>query len=236
MKLRKSAERGYFENEWLKSFHSFSFGDYYDPKNLHFSDLRVINHDFVAPASGFGTHPHKDMEIISYVLQGKVEHQDSMGNKKLIQAGEVQVMSAGTGVLHSEYNPDEKNEFELIQIWILPQAKGIKPYYEQKKFSREDRRNKLQLLVSSDQQAGSLKINQDAKIFAAVLDAGKKISVPLAKDRKHWLQVAKGDLRLGSQVLGQGDAVALEANELADLSLEATSEAEFLLFDLRNDL
>lgn len=236
MKLRKSHERGYFENEWLKSFHSFSFGDYYDPNNLHFSDLRVINHDFVAPSSGFGTHPHKDMEIISYVLKGKVEHKDSMGNKKLIQAGEIQVMSAGRGVQHSEYNPDDKNEFELIQIWILPQAKGIDPAYDQKNFSRDQRRNKLQLLVSQDAEGESLKINQDAKIYAAILDAGKKLKVPLAPNRKHWLQVAKGDLRLGSQVLSQGDAIALEANELADLSLEASQESEFLLFELRKDL
>jgi redox-sensitive bicupin YhaK (pirin superfamily) len=234
MKLRKSNERGYFENEWLKSFHTFSFGEYYDPKNLHYSDLRVINHDFVAPASGFGMHPHKDMEIISYVLRGQVEHQDSMGNKKIIKAGEVQTMSAGRGVLHSEYNPDDKNEFELIQIWILPNARALAPAYDQKQFSREDRRNKLQLLVSNDRRQGSLMIHQDASLSAAILDPGKKLLVPLRAGRKYWLQVAQGELKLKQLQLSKGDGVAIAADELSDLSLEAVTESEILLFDLQN--
>jgi redox-sensitive bicupin YhaK (pirin superfamily) len=234
MMIRKGNERGHFKNEWLKSFHTFSFGDYYDPKHMHFSDLRVINHDWVSPSSGFPTHPHRDMEIISYVLNGRVEHEDSMGNKKVIHAGEIQVMSAGTGVLHSEYNPDSTQAFELMQIWIMPKVKGIKPHYEQKELKKEDRKNKLQLLVSPDNRDGSIKINQEALLWATILESGKSLNIPLHANKKYWLQVANGSLRANDFSLETGDGLAVEANELKELKAQALADSEFLLFELNS--
>lgn len=240
MMLRKSSDRGYFEIDWLKSYHSFSFGEYHDPKFMGFSDLRVLNHDFVAPASGFPKHPHRDMEIISYVLDGVIEHQDSMGNKAQIKAGEVQVMSAGTGVFHSEYNPDPKKPFELIQIWILPEKQGLKPGYTQKEFRSADRKNQWQLLVSKNGEGESLRINQDARIQAAVLSENQSLQTELDSSRKYWLQVAKGEIEvfdpksMHSLELEKGDAIGLQAGEWPDLKIKSGKESEVLLFDLIN--
>lgn len=237
MKLRPGKERGYFEIDWLKSHHSFSFGDYYDPKNMGYSDLRVLNHDFVAPSSGFPTHPHRDMEIISYVLNGVIEHRDSMGNKARINAGEIQVMSAGRGVQHSEYNPDPNHTFELIQIWILPDKAGLAPGYTQKEFKKTDRKNRWQLLVSPTAEDGSLKIHQDAKIWATTLDNKAALDRQLDPDRKYWLQVADGKIQLqslsGEFQLEKGDALAITENEVKNFKITAQAESDLLLFSLR---
>ena len=250
MKIRNSSERGFFSNEWLKSHHTFSFSDYFDRQWMHFSDLRVINHDFVEPETGFGTHPHQNMEIISYVLNGTVEHKDSMGNKKQIRAGEIQVMSAGTGVMHSEYNPDQGQAFELIQIWILPSEKGGQPFYDQKAFSKEDRLNQLLKIISPidahKAQDESLRIKQDASIYASIIQSGFSVEIPLLPTRSYWLQVANGDIEITSTSkalpsplkLDKGSGLALEAGELSSMKVscgnaQTKTESEILLFELR---
>jgi len=228
--LRKSSERGFADHGWLKSFHTFSFAGYYDPMNMGFGPLRVINEDRVAPGQGFGKHPHRDMEIISYVLDGELEHKDSMGTGSVIRPGDVQRMSAGTGVFHSEYNPSPKNSVHFLQIWIEPDELGIKPSYEQKFFSPEEKRGKLRLLASPDGREGSVKIHQDACIYAALIDGDERVSHKLAAGRKAYVHIARGTATVNGLPLGSGDALKTEGE--SEVVIEQGEDAEVLLFDL----
>ena len=228
--IRKSAERGHFKNEWLDSYHSFSFADYYDPKHMNFRTLRVINHDLIQADTGFEKHPHRDMEIITYVLQGTVEHQDSLGNKEHIHAGEVQVISAGTGILHSEFNPSADSALELLQIWVTPNKAGLKPSYQQKMITVEAKKNQWALIVSNDGRDSSLKIHQDVLILASILESKKNLSYEIKNGRAIWIQVAKGKISVNNQNLSIGDAVAIESE--AHCQVQGISDAEIILFDL----
>ena len=228
--LRKSAERGYADHGWLKSFHTFSFAGYHDPGHMGFGPLRVINEDRVAPGQGFGKHPHRDMEIISYVLDGELEHKDSMGTGSVIRPGDVQRMSAGTGVFHSEYNPSQKNGVHFLQIWIEPDELGIKPSYEQKFFAPEEKRGKLRLLASPDGRDGSVTVHQDAQLYAALVDGEEMLTHRLAKGRKAYVHVARGAVTVNDQPLGSGDALKVDGE--SDVVIEKGDEAEVLLFDL----
>jgi quercetin 2,3-dioxygenase len=230
--IRRSDERGQFENSWLKSFHSFSFSDYYDPKHMHFRDLRVINHDFIKEGAGFPTHPHRDMEIMTYVLKGRVAHRDSMGNKTTISAGEVQVMSAGTGITHSEFNPDSDKVLELLQIWIVPSVGGLKPSYGQREFTNEDKKNQLRVLASPGEEQGSLKIHQDVRVLGSYLEEGRKLSHQVPDGRFAWLQVASGKVHVNGESLETGDAIAVDSIEKA-LEIKAEKDTDFVLFDLK---
>ena len=227
IEIRHRNERGHFDHGWLNTYHTFSFDRYYDPRHMGFRALRVINEDRVAPGQGFGTHPHRDMEIITYILEGALEHKDSMGTGSIIRPGEVQRMSAGTGVTHSEFNPSNTESVHLLQIWILPEARGIKPSYEQKEFSREDLRGKLQLIAAREPATGAVKIHQDVKLFATIL-AGQTIEHDLANGRYAWLQVARGSIELNGTKLEAGDGAAVSATQV--LKIAGTGEA--LLFDL----
>lgn len=232
MYARLSNERGYAEfGGWLKSFHSFSFSDYYDPKFMGFRDLRVINQDWIDKDSGFPAHPHRDMEIITYVLQGTVAHQDSLGNVGEITAGEIQVMHAGTGIKHAEYNPSKSEALRLFQIWLLPDTQGVKPGYTQQSFTRAEKLNQLKLLVSRDGRDGSQKIYQDADLYASVLKTGKSLSFQLRSGRGAWVQLAEGELEVNGQILKSGDGLAVQDEEL--LTFTAIKETEFLFFDLK---
>jgi redox-sensitive bicupin YhaK (pirin superfamily) len=215
---------------WLDSRHTFSFGQYYDPKYMGFGPLRVINEDRVTPGQGFGTHGHSDMEIISYVLDGALEHQDSMGNGSVIRPGDVQRMSAGTGVRHSEYNASKTDPVHFLQIWILPEQDGIEPSYEQKYFSAEDKRGRLRLIGSRDGREGSVTIHQDADLYASVLADGETVRHELAAGRKGWVQVARGSVTVNGEQVRAGDGVALEGPSLVELT--GTSDTEVLLFDM----
>jgi len=226
--IRKADERGRTKAGWLDSRHTFSFGEYYDPKHLGFSVLRVINDDRVAPGAGFATHPHRDMEIVTYVLEGALEHKDSMGNGSVIVPGEVQRMSAGTGVTHSEFNPSKTEPVHFLQIWVLPGAEGLPPGYEQKKFSLPEK--SFRLVASPDGRDGSVSINQDAKIYAGRLTNGGSLRQVLSPSRKAWLHVARGDVKLNDTALHEGDAAALQ--EEPSLELSNAKDAEVLLFDL----
>lgn len=228
--LRKSEERGHANHGWLNSYHSFSFADYYDPYYMGFRNLRVINEDRVHAGKGFGMHPHRDMEIISYVLEGALEHRDSIGNSSVIRPGEVQIMSAGTGITHSEYNHSQSDLVHFLQIWILPDKKGVKPRYDQKMYSQEEKQGKLRLVVSQDGREGSVSIHQDANIYASLLDAGQEVDYQIKPDRHAWVQVVKGDITVNGQVLSAGDAAAV-SNE-NKLVVGAKTNSEFLLFDL----
>ena len=228
--LRKSVERGFADHGWLKSFHTFSFAGYHDPRNMGFGSLRVINEDGVAPGQGFGKHPHRDMEIISYVLDGELEHKDSMGTGSVIRPGDVQRMSAGTGVFHSEYNPSAKNSVHFLQIWIEPDDLGIKPSYEQKFFGPDEKRGKLRLLASPDGRDGSVTIHQDAQLYAALLDGDETVTHRLARGRKAYVHVARGAATVNGQPLGSGDA--LKADGESEIVIENGNNAEVLLFDL----
>jgi redox-sensitive bicupin YhaK (pirin superfamily) len=231
IKLRKSAQRGVANFGWLDSRHTFSFGEYYDPAQMGFGPLRVINEDRVSPGQGFGTHGHKDMEIISYVLDGALEHKDSIGTGSVIRPGDVQVMSAGTGIRHSEYNHSKAEPVHFLQIWIVPAREGIAPRYEQKTFSRADKRGRLRLVGSSDGRDGSVVIHQDVELLAGVFDARERATHALRTPRKAWLQVARGAVSVNGLALEAGDGAAIEAE--AALSLEATQDGtEVLLFDL----
>lgn len=230
--LRKSDERGYAEfGGWLKSRHTFSFSEYYDPQFMGFRDLRVINQDWIAKDSGFPTHPHRDMEIITYVLKGTVEHKDSLGNVGQIRAGEIQTMHAGTGIRHSEYNPSKTEELQLFQIWIMPDVAGAQPGYTQQSFNREQKLNQLKLLVSKDGRLGSQKINQDVDLYASVLEGGKEQEFAIRAGRGAWVQLAEGELEVNGKVLKSGDGLAVQDESL--LKIKAHKETEFLLFDLR---
>ena len=228
--LRKSDERGFADHGWLKSFHTFSFAGYYDPKNMGYGPLRVINEDRVAPGQGFGKHPHRDMEIISYVLDGELEHKDSMGTGSIIRPGDVQRMSAGTGVFHSEYNPSPKNSVHFLQIWIEPSELGIKPGYEQKYFAPEEKRGKLRLLASPDGRDGSVQVHQDAYLYATLVDGEEQVTHKLAAGRKAYVHVARGAVTVNGQPLGSGDA--LKADGESEVVIEDGENAEVLLFDL----
>jgi quercetin 2,3-dioxygenase len=228
--LRPAAERGYADHGWLKSFHSFSFAEYHDPRHVAFGPLRVINEDRVAPGTGFGTHGHRDMEIISYVLEGALAHQDSMGNGSTIVPGDVQRMSAGSGVRHSEYNHDKAGATHFLQIWIEPSVTGIAPSYEQKHFEAASKRGRLRLIASPDGAEGSVRIHQDARVYAALLDGAERAVHRLAAGRRAYAHVARGSLTVQGQRLGAGDALKLA--EVGDVTLEQGDQAEVLLFDL----
>jgi|SRR5690606_26413489 len=229
--IRKSKDRGHRDHGWLFARHSFSFGDYRDENNMGFSDLRVLNDDIVQPGHGFAKHPHRDMEIITYVLSGELTHEDSMGHVSTIRAGDIQVMSAGKGVYHAEKNGSHTDPLHLMQIWILPEAKGLTPRYDEKKFPEEEKRGKLRLIVSRDGAEDSLPIAQDAKIFAALLDGEEKVAYGLGADRAAYIQVVRGRLDLNGQRLEAGDGARVE-KETA-LRFENGDDAEILLFDLR---
>jgi redox-sensitive bicupin YhaK (pirin superfamily) len=227
--LRPARERGHADHGWLDSWHSFSFADYYDPSHMGYSVLRVINDDRIAKGGGFGAHPHRDMEIVTYILDGALAHRDSMGNGSVIRPGDVQRMSAGSGVVHSEANANE-GETRLLQIWILPAQRGGVPGYEQIHFEDADLRDRLKLVASADGREGSVRIQQDASIYATRLKAGAKAQHPFFAGRKGYLQVAKGELRLNGIHLREGDGAMLEQE--AALELVAVTDAEALLFDL----
>jgi redox-sensitive bicupin YhaK (pirin superfamily) len=228
--VRRSEDRGQTALDWLDSRHSFSFGDYYDPAHMGFGALRVINDDRIAPKSGFGAHPHRDMEIVTYVLDGALEHRDSLGNGSSITAGEVQRMTAGTGIRHSEYNGSPVEPVHLLQIWILPEKRGLVPGYEQRRFSPEEKRGRLRLIASRDGRDGSVTIHQDVDLYAGLLDLGDRVTHVLRPGRRAWVQVARGEMRLGDRLLRPGDGAAIQAEAAVDLT--ATQPAEVLVFDL----
>jgi redox-sensitive bicupin YhaK (pirin superfamily) len=230
IKVRKANERGHFNHGWLDTYHTFSFDQYYDPAHMGFRSLRVINEDRVAPKHGFPTHSHRDMEIITYILEGELRHEDSMGNGSVIRPGEVQRMTAGTGVAHSERNPSSDKEVHLLQIWIMPNQRGLAPGYEQKAFSEEERSGRLRLVASPDGSEGSVSINQDAKLFATILSAGQRVSHQLPNNRHAWIQVARGAVTVNGTQLDQGDGVAV--SEESEVTIATGSGAEVLLFDL----
>jgi len=230
IKIRRSNERGHANHGWLDSRFSFSFADYYDPRNMGFRDLRVINEDYIEAAQGFPTHGHRDMEIITYVIDGEISHRDSMGNGETIRPHEVQRMTAGTGVLHSEYSsPTEKTH--LLQIWILPEKQNLQPGYEQKLFAPEEKQGKLRLVASKGGDDGSVHINQDVKLYASILSSGEQVTHVLAEGRHAWVQLISGTLEVNGETLDPGDAAAI--SEESTLSLTAgRDKTEFLLFDL----
>lgn len=228
--IRRNNERGGGDYGWLKTRHTFSFNDYHDSKWMGFRSLRVINEDWVAPGGGFPTHPHRDMEIITYVLAGKLEHKDSLGTGSVILPGDGQRMSAGRGIRHSEANPSATEPVHLLQIWIQPDKSGREPGYEQKTFPEAEKRGKFRLIASNDGADGSVKIHQDAKLFVTLLAPGEEVTQQLSTKRHAWLQVAKGEIELNGQKLQQGDGAAL--SEEQNLKIKATKESEILLFDL----
>lgn len=230
LEVRKSNERGRANHGWLNSFHSFSFAEYYDPKNMGFGPLRVINEDRVQPGMGFGTHGHRDMEIISYVLDGALEHKDSMGNGSIIRPGDVQRMSAGTGVMHSEYNPSPEDGVHFLQIWIIPDVNGIAPSYEEKHFDAASKRGKLKLVASPDGRDGSVVVHQDALIFSALLDGGERVTHALSAGRLAYVHVARGSVTVNGQPLDAGDAAKLSGERA--ITLDQGKDAEVLLFDM----
>jgi redox-sensitive bicupin YhaK (pirin superfamily) len=230
MTIRRSAERGHADHGWLKSFHSFSFADYYDPRHMGFGALRVINEDRVAPGMGFGTHGHRDMEIISYVLDGELAHKDSMGNGSVIRPGDVQRMSAGTGVRHSEYNHAADRTTHFLQIWIEPDVTGIAPSYEEKRFEAAEKRGRLRLIASPDGALGSVRIHQDARVYAGLFDSAEEARLELDPRRRVYVHVARGSAEVNGQPLGEGDALAL--HDVAGLSINNGRDAEILVFDL----
>jgi redox-sensitive bicupin YhaK (pirin superfamily) len=230
MELRRAQDRGHADHGWLNSWHSFSFADYYDPKHVQFRALRVINDDTVEPGRGFGTHGHRDMEIVSYVLNGALAHKDSMGNGSVIHPGNVQRMSAGTGVQHSEFNPSQTEKVHFLQIWFLPNAAGINPSYEEKYFSDEEKRGRLRLIASPDGADGSVKIHADAKMFAVLLDGNEQVEHPLAQDRYVYVHVAGGDVALNDTPLHAGDGAMLAGGER--VMLAQGRNAEVLVFEL----
>lgn len=228
--LRRAEDRGAADLGWLNSKHTFSFGHYFDPSHIGFGPLRVINEDRVSPAGGFATHPHADMEIISYVISGALEHKDSMGNGSIIRPGDVQLMSAGTGVRHSEYNASNEEPVHFLQIWIVPERNGLTPGYEQKHFAPEDKRGRLRLIGSRDGRDGSVTIHQDVELFASVLSAGDEVHHQVNTSRGVWVQVISGTLSVGEETLTAGDALSF--SETGELTISTEAGAEFLLFDL----
>lgn len=230
MLIRRANERGYADHGWLRSFHTFSFADYYAPAHMGFRSLRVINEDRVQGGKGFGTHPHRDMEIISYVLSGGLQHRDSMGTGSVIRPGDVQRMSAGTGVTHSEFNASPTDEVHFLQIWLLPDARGHAPSYEQKHFSEAERENRLRLVASQDGREGSLTIHQDANLYASLLAPEQRVSYELASGRYGFLHVARGEVEVQGERLSAGDAARFETP--GSISIVGREPSELLLFDL----
>jgi redox-sensitive bicupin YhaK (pirin superfamily) len=228
--IRRSNERGFADHGWLKSFHTFSFADYFDPEQMEFGPLRVINEDRVQAGAGFGTHSHRDMEIISYVLQGELAHRDSMGNGSVIRPGDVQRMSAGSGVRHSEFNPSPSEPVHFLQIWIQPAQRDIEPSYEEKRFSPQEKRGRLRLIVSPDRADGSLLIHQDARVYAGLFSGNEHAELEVANGRRIYVHVARGALTANGAALEAGDA--LRIRDGAQLALSRPRDAEVLVFDL----
>jgi quercetin 2,3-dioxygenase len=231
--IRRSNERGFADHGWLKSFHTFSFADYFDPDHVEFGPLRVINEDRVQAGAGFGTHSHRDMEIISYVLAGELAHKDSMGNGSVIRPGDVQRMSAGTGVQHSEFNPNPNEPVHFLQIWIQPAERGIEPSYEEKRFTAEEKRGRLRVIVSPDRADGSLLIHQDARVYAGLFTGEERAELTVAPGRRIYLHVARGELTANGAKLSAGDA--LRISDATPLRLGQARDAEVLVFDLPPD-
>ncbi|MDA0832155.1 MAG: pirin family protein [Planctomycetota bacterium] len=230
IQIRKSSDRGHADHGWLDTYHTFSFSTYQDTEHVRFRSLRVMNEDRIAPGQGFGTHPHRDMEIVTYVLEGALEHKDSMGNGEVLTPGEFQRMSAGTGITHSEFNPSATEPVHLYQIWLFPETKGIEPSYEQKRFAELVRHNQLQLVASRDAANGSLLIHQDVRIFLANIDTSQQIEYAIAEGRHAWLQVLRGSVMLNNQTLETSDGAAV--SEETSLVIQAITDAEIMLFDL----
>jgi redox-sensitive bicupin YhaK (pirin superfamily) len=230
IELRKATARGHANHGWLDSYHSFSFADYHDPRHMGYASLRVINEDTVQPGQGFGTHGHRDMEIITYILEGALEHKDSMGNGSVIRPGDVQRMSAGTGVTHSEFNHSRDDLVHFLQIWILPAVTGIAPGYEEKYFDAASKRCRLRLIASDDGRDGSVKIHQDAAVYAALLDGDERVTHALAAGRKAYVHVARGNVTVNGQALVAGDAAKISGE--AAVAMTDGKNAEVLLFDL----
>lgn len=230
LRVRKANDRGHANHGWLNTYHTFSFSSYYDPDHVQFRNLRVMNEDWVAPGQGFGTHPHRDMEIVTYVLEGALEHRDSMGNGEVLRPGEFQRMSAGTGITHSEFNPSKTEPVHLYQIWLLPERKGLTPSYEQKAFPTETMKNELRLVASREAANGALLIQTDASVYLSKLDAGRQVTHDLAPGRHAWLQVLRGTVTLNGQPLATSDGVAV--SDEPRLTIEASTDAEVMLFDL----
>ena len=230
IRIRRSGDRGRADHGWLDSRFTFSFADYHDPRHMGFRALRVINDDRIAPSGGFPMHPHRDMEIVTYVVEGAIAHRDSLGNGSIIRPGEVQRMTAGTGVVHSEYNPSDRETTRLLQVWILPRRNGLEPGYEQKAFPDAERRGTLRVVASPDARDGSVTIQQDAAIYASRLGAGESVRIDLARGRHAWVQVVRGDVQLGGHDLSEGDGAAV-SDETA-LDLVGRADAEVLVFDL----
>lgn len=228
--IRKSQERGHFDFGWLDTFHTFSFDRYYDPRHMGFLSLRVINEDRVSPGRGFPTHSHRDMEIITYIIEGALEHRDSMGNGSVIRPGDVQRMTAGTGVAHSEANRSPTDPVHLLQIWILPEQQGLTPGYEQKFFLEDQKQNKLCLAASHDGRNGSVRVNQDVNLYAGLIDSGSSLTHQLAPNRGVWIQVARGSIDINDHDLSQGDGAAVTDETV--LRMTGRESAEILLFDL----
>ncbi|HEY0940391.1 MAG TPA: pirin family protein [Steroidobacter sp.] len=231
LEIRRSNERGYADHGWLQSYHTFSFADYYDPRHVEFGALRVINEDRVAAGAGFGTHGHRDMEIISYVLDGELAHKDSMGTGATIRPGDVQRMSAGRGVMHSEFNPSGDKSAHFLQIWIQPDRKGVQPSYEQRHFPAEQKRGRLRLIASQDGTDGSVRIHQDAKVYAGLFDGDEQARLGIGPDRQVYLHVARGTVTANRNVLDAGDALALM--DAPSLFLSKGQGAEVIVFDLQ---
>lgn len=229
MTIRRASERGHAQHGWLDTYHTFSFANYYDPQWMGFRSLRVINDDLVMPGMGFGTHPHRDMEIITYILSGALEHKDSMGNGRVIRTGDVQYMAAGAGVQHSEFNPSNDEAVHLLQIWIQPDTKGVKPRYAEKS-CKDAAPGMLNLVTSKTGRDGSIAIHQDADLWLAKLDAGSRVAHELAADRHAWIHVAEGEVSLNDKILNGGDAAAI--SQEGELELTATKPTQVLLFDL----
>jgi redox-sensitive bicupin YhaK (pirin superfamily) len=230
IRVRKAAERGHFDHGWLDTYHTFSFADYYDPDHMGFRSLRVINDDRVEPGQGFGMHGHRDMEIITYVLDGALEHRDSLGNGSVLRPGELQHMTAGTGVRHSEFNPSDQEWVHLYQIWLLPDRKGLRPSYEQKAFSEEERRGALRLVASPTGEHGALTIHQDVRLYLSTLKAGETVAHTLKPGRHAWLQVLRGRAVLNGHPLSTGDGAAVSEED--KLKIQGQDDAEVMLFDL----
>jgi redox-sensitive bicupin YhaK (pirin superfamily) len=231
IQIRKSEDRGHANHGWLDTRHSFSFAEYYDPNHVHFRGLRVINEDWVAGGKGFGMHPHRDMEILTWVRAGKLEHADTMGNRRTIEPGELQAMSAGSGLYHSEYNPSPDQPVHLFQIWIMPEKRGVQPGYDQKTFAAEGRQGKFQLIASGDGDEGSLQMNADARFLVADFGTGDKTTYSLAKGRGVYLQLANGSIVLNGLTMSAGDGAMIEDED--EITIQANNEAHLLLFDLK---
>jgi redox-sensitive bicupin YhaK (pirin superfamily) len=228
--VRRSNERGHFDHGWLNTYHTFSFDQYYDPRHMGFRNLRVINEDFVAAGRGFPKHGHRDMEIITYILEGALKHEDSMGNGSVIRPGDVQRMTAGTGVRHSEQNASDQERVHLLQIWILPHTVGLEPGYEQKAFSEDERRGRLRLIASEDGRQGSVLVHQDVSLLASVLPAGQEVEHAMDQARYAWIQVARGTVEVNGEKAEHGDGVIVAGE--SSLRIRAQQDAEVLLFDL----